>query len=96
MNQLVQEPPQMSDMSEIFDATDGAELGVRVRADVQRDPLFVLRTATVIARGRGRPPSAVTRACKEEGDLIAQAPPLAVRQELERALNRIRVAQMHR
>jgi poly(A) polymerase len=76
----------MSDMSEIFDATDGADLGVRVRADVQRDPLFVLRTATVIARGRGRPPSAVTRACKEEGDLIAQAPPLAVRQELERAL----------
>ena len=73
-------------MQEIFEATDGADLGVRVRADVQSDPLFLLRTATVIARGRGRPPSAVTRACKEEIGLVAQISPLAVRQELERGL----------
>jgi poly(A) polymerase len=76
----------MSDMSEIFDAADGADLGVRVRADVQRDPLFVLRTATVIARGRGRPPSAVARACKEEADLLAHVSPLGVRQEMEHVL----------
>jgi poly(A) polymerase len=73
-------------MQEIFEAADGADLGVRVRADVQRDPLFVLRTATVIACGRGRPPSAVTRACKEEIGLLAHISPLAVRQELERCL----------
>ncbi len=73
-------------MQEIFEATDGADLGVRVRADVQSDPLFLLRTATVIARGRGRPPSAVTRACKEEIGLVAHISPLAVRQELERGL----------
>ncbi len=36
--------------------------------------------------GRGRPPSAVTRACKEEAELITQVPPVAVREELEQCL----------
>jgi poly(A) polymerase len=83
VTQLVQGMP---DMPEMFDATDGADLAARVRADVQRDPLVVVRTASAIGRGRGRPPSAVTRACKEEVGLLAQAPLQAVRQELERCL----------
>jgi poly(A) polymerase len=77
---------QSADMPEVFDAVDGADLAARVRAEIQRDPLVVLRTASAIGRGRGRPPSAVTRACKEEVGLMAQAPFLAVRQELEHCL----------
>jgi poly(A) polymerase len=57
-----------------------------VRAEVQSDPLLVVRTASAIARGRGRPPSSVTRACKEEAELITQVAPVAVRQEMEQCL----------
>jgi poly(A) polymerase len=70
----------------MFEAADGAELAARVRAEMQRDPLVVLRTAAVVARGRGQPPSAVTRACTEEVGLLAQASLLGVRQELELCL----------
>jgi len=70
----------------MFDAADGADLAARVRAEVQRDPLVVVRTASAIARGRGLPPSAVTRACREEVGLVGQASPLGVRQELEKGL----------
>jgi len=83
VNQLVQETPEMQ---AIFEATDGADLGARVRAEVQRDPLVMLRAATAIGRGRGRPPSAVTRACAEEVGLLGQASLLGVRQELELCL----------
>ena len=74
------------EMPDVFDATDGADLAARVRAELQRDPLALLRTATAIGRGRGLPPSAVTRACKEEVGLLAQTPLVGQRQELEECL----------
>jgi poly(A) polymerase len=78
--------PDTPDVSYVFDAADGADLAARVRDELQRDPLVLLRTATAIGLGRGLPPSAVTRACKEEAGLLAQAPLVAQREELERCL----------
>jgi poly(A) polymerase len=77
----------MSEGLDIGSAADGAELGARVRAEVQRDPVALIRIATAISSGRGNEaPAAVTRACREEVELIAQAPPVAIRQELESCL----------
>jgi poly(A) polymerase len=74
-------------VSEMWSAADDADLAGRVRAEVQEDPRVLLRAATVIAAGRGQmPPQAVTRACREEVDLLAQIPPVEVREELERCL----------
>ncbi|HLU67713.1 MAG TPA: HD domain-containing protein [Kofleriaceae bacterium] len=73
--------------SEMWSAADDAELAARVRSEVQEDPSVLLRTATAIAAGRGMlPPRAVTRACREEVELIAQVPPAQVKAELERCL----------
>lgn len=72
---------------QIFEVPDDAELAARIRAEVQADPLALVRTATAIARGRGRmPPRAVTRACREEVELIGQVRPTAVRDELTECL----------
>ncbi len=69
---------------DIWAAADDAELAARVREEVQRDPVALVRIASEISRGRGNdPPSAVTRACREEAELVAQAPPSAVKAELE-------------
>ena len=77
----------MSPGLDIWAADDGAELAARVREEVQRDPVALVRIAGEIARGRGQdPPAAVTRACREEAPLIAQAPPSAVKAELELCL----------
>ena len=72
---------------QIFEVPDDAELAARIRAEVQADPLALVRTATAIALGRGRmPPRAVTRACREEVELIAQVRPTEVRDALTECL----------
>ena len=74
----------MSPGLDIWASADGAELAALVREEVQRDPVAIVRIASEIGRGRGNdPPAAVTRACLEESELIAQAPPSAIKAELE-------------
>lgn len=74
-------------LQDMWDQADDAELAARVRELVQTDPLVLLATAESIAHSRGRiPPAAVTRACKEEVELLGQADPAVVRDALERSL----------
>jgi poly(A) polymerase len=79
--------PVTSAVHEMLDAADGADLAARMRDEVQRDPLAMVRAATAIAHGRGRlPPSGLTRACREEVELIRQADAGSVMGELESCL----------
>ncbi|HUS68496.1 MAG TPA: HD domain-containing protein [Kofleriaceae bacterium] len=76
-----------SDLTEMLDADDGADLAARMRDEVQRDPLAMVRAATAIAHGRGRlPPSGLTRACREEVTLIQQTDISSMMAELEGCL----------
>lgn len=77
----------MSDLRDMLDADDGADLAARMRDEVQRDPLAMVRAATAIAHGRGRlPPRGLTRACREEVALIQQADACSMMAELEGCL----------
>lgn len=77
----------MEALSELLDTPDDAEAAAVMRARVQDEPLTVLRVATAIAHNQGRwPTEAVTRACREEVALLAQAPPREVTAELEQML----------
>lgn len=77
----------MEPLRELLDTPDGADAAAGMRAQIQDDPLTILRVATAIAHNQGRRPSeAVTRACREEVELLSGAPPAEVTAELERML----------
>ncbi|ACY19277.1 HD domain-containing protein [Haliangium ochraceum] len=65
----------MEALSQLLDTPDNADVAARVRAQIQDDPVAVLRIATAIAENRGQwPADCVTRACREEVALLEQAP----------------------
>jgi poly(A) polymerase len=74
-------------VEELLSSPDDVELGTRARSAVQENPLVILQTATAVARNRGMPPqNALTRACREEVEMLNEAPPEAVKEELEACL----------
>lgn len=66
---------------------DGADTAARVRGIVQADPVALVDIAAAVAHGDGAwPAEAVTRAAREESELIETAEPARVRAAVERML----------
>ncbi len=77
----------MAALSHLLDTPDNADVGALVREHIQQDPLALLRIAAAIAHGKGQwPADCVTRSCREEVDLIAEAEPAGIVAELEYVL----------
>jgi poly(A) polymerase len=73
-------------LPELFDAPDDAEAAARARAGIRHDPALVLRTAARVGETGRVPSQAVTRACREEIDLVRGIAPDDAREELGRML----------
>lgn len=66
---------------------EGADLERQARAAIEADPLLILRTAALIAAGRGQWPRAeVTEVCRALSASLGEADPAALRCELEAVL----------
>jgi poly(A) polymerase len=77
----------MEAMRDLLDTPDDADVAAKVRARIRATPLTILQVATAIAENRGRwPADSVTRACREEVALLAEAPAEGVREQLEACL----------
>lgn len=73
----------MQSFSELFDTrADDVEVAARVREWVRGAPAAILRVATAISETGRLPARAVTRAVTEEIDVLGEAPPAAVRDEM--------------
>jgi poly(A) polymerase len=69
-----------------FEADDGAELGAAVRAAVVADPVTILRLGARIAHHGAPAPAAMTRACREEVELLRDVPVEQIRDGLTELL----------
>lgn len=76
----------MESVRELFASPDDAELSARVRQCAQDDPLAVLRIARIVGDTGVEPVDGITRACREEVQLVIDAPPEAVCAGLEDVL----------
>ena len=72
--------------SDFLETDDNADVAAWTRSQVQAQPIVIIEIATAIASTGGVPAACVTRACREELMLLADATPVAVHDELERCL----------
>ena len=66
---------------------DSSALAARMRAAVQDEPLSIVKVATIVATAEGAwPTTAITRACREELDMLDDADRGALTDELQECL----------